>query len=299
MATSDEDQLCAVASIEPEHDGSCNGDTRRREGFVRWSEARGIQISGVASALLPERGLGLVATEDLEQGRKIVLVPNKAMLKSRIHYSRLGDVDKLKNSSRHAQLTMTLMAECDRPDSPLEAWAATWPSRLDMTACMPIQWDSSLQKMLPLATQDLLKAQIEEYESDLRSASELWGHDFDVNEFLYYWCIVSTRGFHFKPPGNAPAYTVMCPFLDFANHGPSGSGIKVEQTRNGYEAVVDRHYGECDFFSCLGSDSSADDGCFFPSIPMHSSSTQTCEMKSFRGERERPNHQYRSCTCVR
>jgi hypothetical protein len=178
-----------------------------------------------------------------------VLVPNKAMLKPNFQISRVGDLDRLKKLSRHAHLTMTLMAECEKTDEPLQAWTATWPSRSDMMACMPIQWDSSLQEMLPSATQDLLKTQIEEFESDLRSASELWDHEFDIREFMYYWCIVSTRGFHFKPPGNAPAYTVMCPFLDFANHGPSGSGIKVEQTRNGYEAVVDRPYGECNFLS--------------------------------------------------
>jgi hypothetical protein len=243
MATSDRHRQSATVDETTSYDE----DTRRREIFTRWSQTRGIQISGVAPAQLPGRGLGLVATEDLQAGRRIVLVPNNAMLKPNLSTSRVGDLERFKKLSRHAQLTMTLMSECAKADLPLQAWTATWPSRSDLRASMPIQWDSCLQDMLPPATQEFLKSQIEEYEGDLRLVSELWGDELDAREFMYYWCIVSTRGFHFKPPGTAPAYTVMCPFLDFANHGPTGSGIKVEQTRNSYEAVVDRHYRKCIF----------------------------------------------------
>jgi hypothetical protein len=234
-----------TSQVESSNTAVVGNSIDKLEYFTQWSQSRGIQISGVAPALLPGRGLGLVAIEDLKQGQRIVLVPNKAMLRPVMSASGTSKPDMHKEISRQAQLAMTLMAECRKVDSPLRLWEATWPSRVDLAACMPIQWEPSLQRLLPPATQDLLKDQIEEYGRDLNAAVQLCGHGFDNPEFMYYWCIVSTRGFHFKPVGNSPAYTIMCPFLDFANHGPSGSGIKVEQTRNGYEAVLDRDYGKC------------------------------------------------------
>jgi hypothetical protein len=245
MAYQRDSSRVMTSQVESSNTAVVGSSIDKLEYFTQWSQSRGIQISGVAPALLPGRGLGLVAIEDLKQGQRIVLVPNKAMLRPVMSASGTSKPDMHKEISRQAQLAMTLMAECRKVDSPLRLWEATWPSRVDLAACMPIQWEPSLQRLLPPATQDLLKDQIEEYGRDLNAAAQLCGQGFDNPEFLYYWCIVSTRGFHFKPVGNSPAYTIMCPFLDFANHGPSGSGIKVEQTRNGYEAVLDRDYGKC------------------------------------------------------
>lgn len=62
------------------------------------------------------------------------------------------------------------------------------------------------------------------------------------SDFEYYWAIVNSRSFHWKPPGSKPGYMVLCPFIDYLNHGPSGTGVNVNQTSRGYEAWTDRNY---------------------------------------------------------
>lgn len=38
---------------------------------------------------------------------------------------------------------------------------------------------------------------------------------------------------------------VLCPFIDYMNHGASGQGtVNVRQTPRGYEITADRDYGE-------------------------------------------------------
>jgi hypothetical protein len=37
---------------------------------------------------------------------------------------------------------------------------------------------------------------------------------------------------------------VLCPFVDYMNHGPTGSGVTVMQTSKGYEVIAERDYGK-------------------------------------------------------
>lgn len=215
----------------------------RHEEFTRWSLARGVQVNGVQATVLPGRGAGLVATEHITQGQKILFVPNNAMFKPDAKQNRPEDPAFAQNASPQAQLTLSLIKALRRPDADLKIWEATWPSREDLRACMPLQWDRALQKLLPPAAEHHLNLQIEEYKRDLESLPANWRDRIAKADFLYYWCIVNSRAFHFKPPGSRPGYEVMCPFMDYLNHGPSGTGIEVKQTSRGYEAVADRDYG--------------------------------------------------------
>lgn len=209
--------------------------------FTEWSKQHGVEIQGVKAAILPGRGVGLIADEDIKQGQRVVLVPNKAMFKAPLPARSI--IPAHGELSTQARLTLAALQASQRAEPGIKVWEATWPRRDDTRACMPLQWPTELQALLPATTWQHLKPQIEEFERDLVAVSKL-DATIDRSDFLYFWCIVNSRGFHFKPPGSRPGFMVMCPFMDYLNHGPSGTGIHVSQTPRGYEAVADRDYGK-------------------------------------------------------
>lgn len=210
--------------------------------FTQWAQQRGVEINGVKAERLPGRGLGLVAARPLKNGERILLIPEKAMFKPDVAMLKR---ESLQHASPQAQLAISAMNAFKNPQMPLQVWQQTWPTAEDFEQSMPMCWPTSVRQLLPPSVHQPLARQLADYEKDWKAAKSIcetrgWSED----EFKYYWMIVNSRSFHWKPPRGKAGSMVMCPFIDYMNHGPSGSGCMISQTAKGYEAVADRDYGK-------------------------------------------------------
>lgn len=230
--------------------------------FTTWAKSRGVQINSVAPQHLPNRGLGLLTTAPIKAGTRLLFVPEKAMFKP--VPSTLQSATRARKSSTpaspQAQLSISALEKfttgsstTDVSDSSnLQTWQATWPTMQDFTSSMPLCWPEKLTTHLPPAVQAPLERQRADYARDWDAMSAYcaergWGE----GEFRYFWCIVNSRSFHWKPltgGGGRAGSMVLCPFVDYMNHGPTGVGCRVVQGVKGYEVWAERDYGE--LFSC-------------------------------------------------
>ena len=215
--------------------------------FMQWAKERGVEINGVKPQVIPGRGLGLVTTRALQDGDRLLFIPERAMFKpDRELLKREG----LSQASPQAQLAVSAMHAFGPPDSSLRVWIDTWPALDDFKQSMPMCWTRDVQQMLPPSVEQPLKRQLEDWYLDRNATRDIcsksgWSED----DFLYYWLIVNSRSFHWKPPHYGAGEMVMCPFIDYINHGPSGTTCRVKQTAKGYEVVADRNYGKLDLIS--------------------------------------------------
>ena len=214
----------------------------KHQTFMGYAQTRHVRINSVKPTILPGRGVGLVTTAPIEKGQQILFIPEKAMFKPNEPLLRKEGL--LFSLSPHAQLALSLMAELLKESSAANVWQATWPSISDLSAGMPLFWEADLQAFLPPAVQHPLERQRVDFEKDQKSTSQFRNRmQWADAEFTYYWSIVNSRSFHFKPPGAKPGFMVLCPFIDYMNHGPTGAGCIVQQSPKGYEVIADRDYG--------------------------------------------------------
>jgi hypothetical protein len=210
--------------------------------FTAWALKRGVEINSVVPQQLPGRGLGLMTTAPIKKGSRLIFVPEKAMFKpDNAFIKRSG----LLSASPQAKLSLSILAKCNVDDSPLATWQATWPTKQDFDACMPISWSQDVLAFLPPAVSAPFERQKADYARDWEAAKSLCEeHGWSEAEFMYYWCIVNSRSFHWKPATGGAGSMVLCPFVDYMNHGPTGSGCEVKQTGRGYEVVAERDYSK-------------------------------------------------------
>ncbi|KAK3114404.1 hypothetical protein LTR53_007329 [Teratosphaeriaceae sp. CCFEE 6253] len=211
-------------------------DMDKHAAFTTWSTDRGVEITNVRPAKLAGRGLGLVTTSRVKKGNRILFVPQKAMFKPLANLA--------KEASPQAQLACSAMATCESPDDEgMAIWKATWPTDADFEHSMPMRWPDDLRELLPPSIEQPLLRQEQDCARDLeavRAFLSSQGRSADV--FRYYWSIVNSRSFHWKPPKGKAGYMVMCPFIDYINHAPSGTTCDVFQRPDGYEVIANRDY---------------------------------------------------------
>ena len=233
--------------------------------FTEWAKKRGVEVNGVKAAELPGRGVGLVASKHLEEGNRLLFIPEKAMFNPD---ASLLQREKLDRASPQAQLAVSAMATFQEAKSPMKLWEQVWPSRDSFEQSMPMCWPRPLQQLLPPSVHQPLERQVADYRKDWSAASDFCDkHDCSERDFRYYWMIVNSRSFHWKLPRGKTGSMVLCPFIgrlvliflqcmelsltfvDYMNHGPMGSGCQVSPTAKGYEVTATRDYGkECSSF---------------------------------------------------
>ena len=119
---------------------------------------------------------------------------------------------------------------------------------------MPLCWADAEQAMLPEGEIRVLERQRGEFERDWAVVREVVeGEGWEKREWRYYWLVLNSRSFHWKPGGvgregmgrgKGKGMMVLCPFADYINHGPTGTGCLVRQVEGGYEVVAERDYGK-------------------------------------------------------
>jgi hypothetical protein len=226
----------------PESRPGTSHEDNKHATFTKWAEDRGVKIKGIKAAHLPGRGVGLVTTTSIAEGERLLSIPEKAMFKPDAAMLRR---EGLRAASPQAHLAVSAMFAFGNPESGLKIWRDEWPSNESFEHCMPMCWPTPLRELLPHPVQQPLSRQLADLEKDWREVrSVCLKHGFTEDDFKYYWMIVNSRSFHWKPPHSRGGMMVMCPFIDYMNHGPTDSGCKVTQGPAGYEVVAERTYGK-------------------------------------------------------
>lgn len=211
--------------------------------FTKWAENRGVEINGVAPSKLEGRGLGLMTTRKIKSGERMLSIPEKAMFKPD---SKLLKQQRLERASPQAQLAFSAMSACKARETSLGVWQATWPEAEDFWQSMPMCWSEDMRGKLPPPVQQPLERQLADYRKDWTALADVCRkHDYSEDDFKYFWMIVNSRSFHWKPPKGRPGSMVLCPFIDYMNHGPTGTTCQVTTDQHGYEVHADRDYGKC------------------------------------------------------
>lgn len=209
--------------------------------FLAWARDNEVEVYNAAPQALPGKGLGLVTTKRILSGERILFVPEKTMVKPQsTSLKTLG----LEHASSQARLTMTSLMTFAGHEAKKQIWMDTWPTRADFEKCMPLYWHQSLIDCMPRSARNTFQRQASDYNKDwMACKAAAAGIGFDEDSYKYHWMIVNSRSFHWTPPRKQPSYMVLCPFIDYLNHGPTGSGCTVIQRNDGYEVLAQRDYG--------------------------------------------------------
>jgi hypothetical protein len=202
--------------------------------YVEWAIARGIEIHGVTPAVLPGRGVGLLAKEKIKKNAVLFFVPEKAMIKPEMAVLRKHKLNKL---SSQAQLAAYLTLECKSQSSTYVTSRPAWPTPEDFSSCM-LAWSPEaelndvLRKWAPPSVQKPLDRMLSDLKRDVESVQHMHTPDYEAFErdFLYHWMLVNTRSFHWKPHGVSQGAMIMNPALDYMNHCSNGQGVSLRQS---------------------------------------------------------------------
>jgi hypothetical protein len=165
--------------------------------FTTWAIDRGVEINSVVPQQLPGRGLGLMTTAPIKKDTRLIFVPEKAMFKPDNAFIKRS---RLERASPQAKLSLSLLAKGTMAKSPLATWQATWPTKQDFDSCLPLSWSHDVLAYLPPAVAAPFERQKADYARDWEATGPLCEErGWSEEEFRYYWCIVNSRSFHWKP----------------------------------------------------------------------------------------------------
>ena len=208
---------------------------------TQWAEDQGVVINGLKAAQLPGRGMGIVTTKRIKNGERLLFIPEKAMFKPD---QNLLKEHNLMDASPQAQLAVSLVSKFQTANSHYKPWSNVLPTVNDFEHGMPILWDTTQRARLPPPVLQPLERQESDYARDEAATKDLLTKRGLGDHFRYYWLIVNSRSFHWKSPRSKGGVMVLCPFIDYLNHAPTGSSCNVTMTNKGYEVVANRNYGK-------------------------------------------------------
>ncbi|OAA60059.1 SET domain protein [Cordyceps fumosorosea ARSEF 2679] len=204
--------------------------------LLAWAKTKGIEINGCAPKQLHGRGLGIVATRELEENEVILRVPTNT-LRSLANTPR-DIVAQLPGASVHAILAAALCLDGDDEDgdnssSSLGAWRGVLPSREDVHTLLPLCWPAELRALLPHKAAKLLSRQRANFQRDWaaveaasfpsRPRRPTW------DDFRHAWLLVNTRSFYHTTRGTATRpredHMVLQPVADLFNHSPAAADV--------------------------------------------------------------------------
>ncbi|KAL4750516.1 hypothetical protein BDW72DRAFT_213384 [Aspergillus terricola var. indicus] len=112
--------------------------------FTEWAVSHGIEINGIAPARFPGRGLGMIATQAIQENETMLSVPANLMLtRDSIPESFVSLFPA--DATNHAILVGFLVHGNSKYQSGLDAWKSVWPSWEDFEKNMPIFWPEWLR----------------------------------------------------------------------------------------------------------------------------------------------------------
>jgi hypothetical protein len=134
------------------------------------------------------------------------------------------------------------------------SWFDVWPTQAEFKDIMPMNWDKSVQDLLPHAAKELLQSQQQKFEQDITDVRAHLPANVSEALFTYVWQIVNTRCFYWDYP-NVPASKLpkgkrsllksddceaLIPFMDLFNHDTEGCDTHFDA--KGYSVIAEKDY---------------------------------------------------------
>lgn len=233
------------------------------EQFLALAQDGGVTLDGIKPVEVAGRGIGIVATRNLEVLLSVPLVLLLPFLRPTDAVGQRGDVILDIPSPSVRSIGSVAKGVLNRlpstlpfhgilaADLALDATTefATWkkllPSREHLAATMPLMWPPGLQELLPGGARELLNKQQAKFQTQWEAVATVFPA-VSEEEYRYYWLIVNTRTFYFESPG-LEKYSwddrlALLPVADLFNHGEDG--CQVAYGEDGYTVTADRAYAE-------------------------------------------------------
>ncbi|KAI0437019.1 SET domain-containing protein [Xylaria telfairii] len=199
--------------------------------LLDWATSRGVKLNGIAPERIPGRGIGVLATRDIQADEIVLDVPTNCLRslstvpKARLR--KLGDT----SISVHGILAADLALDASGKFAP---WDAVVPRPDDLNG-MPLTWHPDLQRLLPRQAADLLAAQQAKFarcwETVAAAFPELKGKAGKgaregMERYRYAWLLVNSRTFYYLDAAlkrrrgtSRDDHMALQPVADLFNHG--------------------------------------------------------------------------------
>ncbi|KAI8627823.1 SET domain-containing protein [Xylariaceae sp. FL1651] len=195
--------------------------------LLDWATSHGVNLNGIAPERIPGRGIGVLATRDIQADEIVLDVPTQCLRSlSTVPKPRLR---KLSDSriSVHGILAADLTLDKSTKYGP---WNAICPQPGDFNN-MPLHWAPELQALLPLRAREILAKQQAKFARDwgiVAAAFPDLGRE-GVQRFKHAWLLVNTRTFYYlnaalkrRRGATKDDHLALQPVADLFNHGDEG-----------------------------------------------------------------------------
>ncbi|KAI0468984.1 SET domain-containing protein [Xylaria cf. heliscus] len=202
--------------------------------LLDWATSHGVKLNGIAPERIPGRGIGVLATRDIQADEIVLDVPKNCLRtlstvpKARLR--KLGDM----NISVHGILAADLALDVSGKFAP---WDAVVPRPEDLSG-MPLTWHPDLQALLPRRAVELLATQKAKFTRNwdvvVGAFPELKGKGKKgeregMERYRHAWLLVNSRTFYYldaalkRRRGTArDDHMALQPVADLFNHADEG-----------------------------------------------------------------------------
>ncbi|KAB5562911.1 hypothetical protein GE09DRAFT_1056670 [Coniochaeta sp. 2T2.1] len=193
--------------------------------FIRWATEKGVELYGVETRKITGRGIGMIATERLEEDKLLLQVPT----------TLLRTVDTVPNSIRkklptdmsvHGLLAADLALD---KTSTYKLWNAVVSSKAELEDSCPLAWVPELQTYLPSPAAERQRKQQSKFARDWEEVRLAFPALSEEN-YRYAWLLVNTRTFYYSTPRTEKLFhrddrMALQPVADLFNHADEGCAV--------------------------------------------------------------------------
>ncbi|GAP92947.2 putative set domain-containing protein [Rosellinia necatrix] len=195
--------------------------------LVDWATSRGVRLNGIKPERIPGRGIGVVATRDIQANEIVLDVPTNCLRTlSTVPKARLRKLAGT-DISVHGILAAELALDTSREHEP---WDAVTPRAADF-ASTPLTWAAEWQALLPPRARELLAAQTAKLARDWECAATAFPELRKRGDggYRHAWLLVNSRTFYYldaalkrRRGATRDDHMALQPVADLFNHGDEG-----------------------------------------------------------------------------
>ncbi|KAI0192811.1 SET domain-containing protein [Astrocystis sublimbata] len=170
--------------------------------LLDWATSHGVKPNGIEPKRIPGRGVGVLATRDIQADEIILDVPTNCLRSlSTVPKARLRKLDEGSAISVHGILAAELALSTNTKYAP---WDAVVPKEHDFDG-MPLTWRPELQALLPTHASALLAAQEAKFQRDREAAAAAFPEELvergkkgeGYRRYRHAWLLVNSRTFYY------------------------------------------------------------------------------------------------------
>ncbi|KAI0857317.1 SET domain-containing protein [Xylaria cubensis] len=206
--------------------------------LLDWATSHGVKLNGIAPERIPGRGIGVLATRDIQTDEIVLDVPTNCLRTlSTVPKARLRRLSGDKNISVHGILAADLALDSSGKFAP---WDAVVPRPEDLVG-LPLTWHPDLQALLPRHAAELLAAQKTKFARDWDAVAGAFPElikgkgkngekdGMGMDRYRHAWLLVNSRTFYYldaalkkRRSTSRDDHMTLQPVADLFNHADEG-----------------------------------------------------------------------------